>query len=65
MRGAAAGAAVTPLDLRDQAFAFRVQHAVGEAQASARLGIYDERRGAGREDREHEELGRGLPFPPE
>jgi len=62
VRGAAAGAADTPLDLRDQAFAFRVQHAVGEAQGSARLGIYDERRGAGLAGARSEASGASATF---
>jgi outer membrane receptor protein involved in Fe transport len=41
------GAADRPLDLRDKSFAFRVQHALGEAEGSARFSVYDERRGAG------------------
>jgi outer membrane receptor protein involved in Fe transport len=42
-----AGLADRPLALRDKSFAFRVQHAVGAADGSVRLGVYDERRGAG------------------
>jgi outer membrane receptor protein involved in Fe transport len=47
VRGARAGAADQPLDLRNAAYAVRVQHALGAAQGSARLGVYDERRGSG------------------
>jgi outer membrane receptor protein involved in Fe transport len=41
------GPADRPLSLRDKSFAFRVQHAVGGADGSARFSVYDERRGAG------------------
>jgi outer membrane receptor protein involved in Fe transport len=41
------GAADTPLTLKDASFAFRAQHPVGDAQASARFGVYREKRGAG------------------
>ena len=44
MREPRAGAADRPLDLRDAAFSFRVQHAVGEAEGALLLGVYDERR---------------------
>jgi outer membrane receptor protein involved in Fe transport len=47
VRGAQAGAADLPLKLSTAAYAFRLQHAFGETEASARLGVYDERRGAG------------------
>lgn len=47
VRGDQAGAADRPLDLRDASYAFRLQHAFGEVQGSARLGVYDERRGSG------------------
>lgn len=47
VRAPQAGAADTPLDLRAESFAFRVQHAIGAAEGSARFGVYDERRGAG------------------
>ena len=47
VRGAQAGAADTPLDLRDVSYAVRAQHAFGDVEGSARLGVYDERRGAG------------------
>jgi outer membrane receptor protein involved in Fe transport len=41
------GAADTPLTLKDASFAFRVQHPIGAAQASARFGVFEEKRGAG------------------
>jgi outer membrane receptor protein involved in Fe transport len=47
VRGGAAGAADTRLDLRDQSYAMRFQHAFGDVEGSARLGVYDERRGSG------------------
>jgi outer membrane receptor protein involved in Fe transport len=47
VRGAKQGLADQPTDLEARSFAFRVQHAIGGAQAAARLGIYNERRGAG------------------
>jgi outer membrane receptor protein involved in Fe transport len=47
VRGAERGAADTPLTLRAGNFAFRVQHSVGQAEASARFGVYREKRGAG------------------
>lgn len=42
-----AGLADKPVDLHDASFAFRAQHAIGEAEGSVRLGTYEERRGAG------------------
>ncbi|MFC3069462.1 TonB-dependent receptor [Phenylobacterium soli] len=48
VRGARAGAADTPLTLRDESLSFRAQHELGDGvQAAARLGAYEERRGAG------------------
>ncbi|MDB5425960.1 MAG: TonB-dependent receptor for transport vitamin [Phenylobacterium sp.] len=47
VRGPRAGAADTRTDLEAQSFAFRVQHEVAGVQAAARLGIFNERRGAG------------------
>lgn len=47
VRAPRAGAADTPVDLHDAAFAFRVQHEFGGVQTAARLGAYEERRGAG------------------
>jgi outer membrane receptor protein involved in Fe transport len=47
VRGPQQGPADTPLNLQDASFAFRVQHSIGEAEASARFGVYDEKRGAG------------------
>ena len=47
VRGGRAGAADTPLDLRDASYGVRLQHAFGDVEGSARLGVYDERRGAG------------------
>ena len=47
VRGDRAGAADRPLDLRDAAYAVRLQHAFGATESSARLGVYDERRGSG------------------
>jgi len=47
VRGAQRGAADTRLDLHTSSVAFRAQHAVGAATASARFGYYEERRGAG------------------
>ncbi|CAN7280908.1 TonB-dependent receptor [Phenylobacterium sp. LjRoot219] len=47
VRGDRAGAADRPLDLRTANYAFRVQHAIGEAEGSARFGLYNERRGSG------------------
>lgn len=47
VRGDRAGAADRPLDLRTASYAFRVQHAIGEAEGSARFGLYNERRGSG------------------
>lgn len=47
VRGERAGAADRPLDLRTANYAFRVQHAIGEAEGSARIGLYSERRGSG------------------
>ncbi|HKR87516.1 MAG TPA: TonB-dependent receptor, partial [Phenylobacterium sp.] len=47
VRPPSAGAADTRLDLRDAAYAVRFQHAFGEVEGSARLGVYDERRGSG------------------
>ncbi|MDB5476812.1 MAG: TonB-dependent receptor [Phenylobacterium sp.] len=48
VRGAAAGRADTPLTLRDESLSFRVQHElVDGVVGSARLGAYEERRGAG------------------
>ena len=47
VRGAQRGAADQPLTLQDQSFAFRVQLEINGIQAAARLGAYEERRGAG------------------
>ncbi|MDB5466185.1 MAG: TonB-dependent receptor for transport vitamin [Phenylobacterium sp.] len=47
VRGAQRGAADQPLTLQDESFAFRVQHEINGIQAAARLGAYEERRGAG------------------
>ncbi len=47
VRGARAGAADRKTDLVAQSFAFRVQHDVDGVQAAARLGVFNERRGAG------------------
>jgi vitamin B12 transporter len=48
VRGAVAGKADTPLTLRDESFAFRFQHELADGVAgSARLGVFQERRGAG------------------
>jgi outer membrane receptor protein involved in Fe transport len=47
VRGPRQGAADQPTDLEAQSFAFRVQHEIDGVQAAARLGIFNERRGAG------------------
>ncbi|CAN7142812.1 TonB-dependent receptor [Phenylobacterium sp. LjRoot225] len=47
VRGGRAGAVDRPLDLRTAAYAVRVQHAFGESEGAARLGVYNERRGSG------------------
>ncbi|RAK50691.1 TonB-dependent receptor [Phenylobacterium deserti] len=47
VRGAARGAADQPLQLQTYSFAFRAQRAFGGVQAAARLGTFEERRGAG------------------
>jgi outer membrane receptor protein involved in Fe transport len=62
VRGDQRGPADQPLDLRAQSFAFRVQHPLGAAEASARIGIYDERRGAGLEGADSEASGASATF---
>jgi outer membrane receptor protein involved in Fe transport len=47
VRGPRAGAADRPLDVRTAAYAVRLQHAFGATEGSARLAVYDERRGSG------------------
>jgi vitamin B12 transporter len=48
VRGAASGRADTPLTLSDESLSFRVQHELVDGVAgSARVGAYEERRGAG------------------
>jgi len=47
VRGARQGAADQPLTLQDESFGVRVQHDFDGIQAAARLGAYQERRGAG------------------
>ena len=47
VRGKAAGAADTPLDLRDSSAAIRVQHDFNGVEAAARLEAFEEKRGAG------------------
>jgi vitamin B12 transporter len=47
VRGPAAGAADQPLSLRDETAALRVQHDFGDIEAAARLGAFEEKRGAG------------------
>ncbi|MFI4965857.1 MAG: TonB-dependent receptor [Caulobacterales bacterium] len=47
VRGKAAGAADTPLDLEDANAAIRVQHDFDGVQAAARVEAFEERRGAG------------------
>ena len=48
VRGAAAGKADTRLNLRDESLSFRVQHEIADGvQGSARLGAFEEKRGAG------------------
>ena len=47
VRGKAAGAADQPLSLRDQTAALRVQHDFDGVQAAARIGAFEEKRGAG------------------
>jgi outer membrane receptor protein involved in Fe transport len=48
VRGAAAGRADSRLALRDESLSFRVQHELMDGvEGSARLGAYEERRGAG------------------
>ncbi|MEO8114800.1 MAG: TonB-dependent receptor [Phenylobacterium sp.] len=47
VRGPRQGAADTPTNLRDESFAFRMQHEVSGVQAAARLGVFKEARGAG------------------
>jgi outer membrane receptor protein involved in Fe transport len=62
VRAPQAGAADTPLDLRDASFAFRLQHAVGAAEGAVRLGVYDERRGAGLAGANSEAQGASATF---
>ncbi len=47
VRGKIAGAADTPLSLHDQTLAMRVQHEFGTVQAAVRVGVFQEKRGAG------------------
>jgi vitamin B12 transporter len=47
VRGPAAGAADQPLSLRDETASLRVQHDFGDVQAAARVGAFEEVRGAG------------------
>lgn len=47
VRGASRGAADAPTTLSDAAFSMRVQHDIGGATGALRLGVYEERRGAG------------------
>jgi len=47
VRGAARGAADAPTDLSDAAASARLQRRIGAAVAALRLGVYEERRGAG------------------
>lgn len=48
VRGSVAGRADTPLTLRDESLSFRVQHDLADGvEASARIGAFEERRGAG------------------
>ncbi|WP_374569632.1 TonB-dependent receptor [Phenylobacterium sp.] len=49
VRGAARGAADTRADLHDVSASGRFQHEFGDAVAAVRLGVYQERRGAGLE----------------
>ena len=47
VRGPAAGAADQPLSLQDQSIALRAQHDFDGVEAAARVGVFQERRGAG------------------
>ncbi|HEX2816225.1 MAG TPA: TonB-dependent receptor, partial [Phenylobacterium sp.] len=47
VRGKIAGAADTPLSLRDETISARLQHDFGDVQAAARVGAFEEKRGAG------------------
>lgn len=47
VRGKVAGAADTPLSLRDETAAVRLQHDFDGVQAAARFGAFEEKRGAG------------------
>ena len=47
VRGAARGKADTPTDLSDATFAVRLQQRIGDLQGAVRLGVFEERRGAG------------------
>lgn len=47
VRGPAAGGADQPLTLQDQSVAVRAQHDFDGVQAAARVGVFQERRGAG------------------
>jgi outer membrane receptor protein involved in Fe transport len=49
VRGAARGAADVPTGLSDVAVSARLQRRIGEADAALRLGVFEERRGAGLE----------------
>jgi outer membrane receptor protein involved in Fe transport len=62
VRGASAGAADQPLKLSTAAYAFRLQHAFGDVEASARLGVYGERRGAGLAGARSEATGASAAF---
>ena len=62
VRGARAGAADQPLKLSTAAYAFRVQRAFGEVEASARLGVFGERRGAGLAGARSEASGASAAF---
>jgi len=47
VRGKVAGAADQPLSLRDETISARLQHDFGDVQAAARVGAFEEKRGAG------------------
>jgi outer membrane receptor protein involved in Fe transport len=47
VRGKAAGAVDLPLSLHDASISARLQHSFGDVQAAARVGTFEEKRGAG------------------
>lgn len=60
VRGAAAGAADTPLDLTAKSAALRADIPLGDAALSLRAGVYDETRGAGLDGARAEASGHVL-----